>query len=363
MQLGKGLFMVSEGSGLTYRSSGVDIEAGTALVQAIAPLARATRRTGADGALGGFGALFDLKACGFSDPLLVAATDGVGTKLKIALEMGLHEGVGIDLVAMSVNDLLVQGAEPLLFLDYFATGRLDVDQARAVISGVAEGCRRAGCVLAGGETAEMPGFYPRGEYDIAGFALGAVERDRLLPRPTLESGDVLLGLASSGLHSNGYSLVRRLVEREGYSYHDDAPFAPGVSLGRALLEPTRIYVSSVLSALRADHGIKALCHITGGGILENIPRVLPSHLAASFSLSSWPLPTVFSWMREAGTLSREELLKTFNCGLGMVVVVPRASCSAVVAHFSQAGERVFEIGELVAKEPSGHAVVVSGDFV
>src|SRR5690606_8616958 len=313
--------MSEKDKGLSYADAGVDIDAGNALVEKIKPLVRSTRRPGADGEIGGFGGLFDLKAAGFNDPILVAANDGVGTKLKIAIESGKHDTVGIDLVAMCVNDLVVQGAEPLLFLDYFATGKLDPDQGAAIVSGIAEGCRQAGCALIGGETAEMPGMYSGGDYDLAGFAVGAAERGTLLPTNDVVEGDVILGLSSSGVHSNGFSLVRRIVERSGLSWNDPALFAPGKSLAEALLEPTRIYVKPVLAAIRDTHGIKALAHITGGGFTENIPRVLPKDYAAEINLDAIDAPAVFSWLSEMGGVSQEEMLRTFNCGIGMVIVV------------------------------------------
>ncbi len=331
---------------ITYRDAGVDIDAGNALVEAIKPLARATRRLGADSELGGFGALFDLKRAGFTDPLLVASTDGVGTKLKIAIETGRHDTIGIDLVAMCVNDLLAQGAEPLFFLDYFACGKLDVEAARTVIAGIAEGCRQAGCALIGGETAEMPGMYAAQDYDLAGFSVGAVERSSLLPRGDIAVGDVLIGLASSGPHSNGYSLIRRLVANEGLSWDAPAPFAPDRSIGDALLEPTRIYVRPVLSAMRETGAIKAVAHITGGGLIENVPRVLPDGIAAVVDLSSWTAPAVFGWLAQAGRLDTAELLRTFNAGIGLVLIVAKAQADAVMAHLRAQGETPRIIGEL-----------------
>src|SRR5262245_16674287 len=305
---------------ISYRDAGVDIDAGNSLVEAIKPLAKSTRRVGADADLGGFGALFDLKAAGFKDPILVASNDGVGTKLKIAIETGLHATIGIDLVAMCVNDLLAQGAEPLFFLDYFATGKLDVETARSVVAGIADGCRQAGCALIGGETAEMPGMYAAKDYDLAGFAVGAVERGALLPRPDVVAGDVLVGLASSGVHSNGYSLVRRLVAEEKLDWSGPAPFDAQRSLVEALLEPTRIYVKPVLAALRGTKAVKALAHITGGGLSENLPRVLPNGLAAYIDLAAWTAPAAFGWLKRAGNLGDEEMLRTFNCGVGLVLV-------------------------------------------
>lgn len=348
------------GSGVSYADAGVDISAGNALVEAIKPLARATRRKGADSRLGGFGGLFDLKACGYRDPVLVAANDGVGTKLRIAIETGRHRGVGIDLVAMSVNDLVVQGAEPLFFLDYFATGKLDVTAAREVIAGIADGCRQAGCALIGGETAEMPGMYHGADYDLAGFAVGAVERKAILPRSDVKPGDVILGLASTGPHSNGYSLVRKLVERSGLSYADDAPFAAGQSLGEALLTPTRIYVKSLLKALRAKSGIKALAHITGGGFIENIPRVLPKTTVAEIDLDQVPYSPVFLWMQETGNVAQREMLRTFNCGIGMIVVVAAKDEKKVATILKRSGETVVTLGSIRRRKGKEDQVALSG---
>jgi phosphoribosylformylglycinamidine cyclo-ligase len=334
------------GHGLTYADAGVDIDAGNAMVEAIKPLVRATRRPGADAEIGGFGGLFDLKAAGFSDPILVAANDGVGTKVKIAIETGIHDTIGIDLVAMCVNDIVVQGAEPLLFLDYFATGKLSPDVGVAIVRGIAEGCRRAGCALIGGETAEMPGLYARGDYDLAGFAVGAAERGTLLPRGDVQPGDVLLGLPSSGVHSNGFSLVRRIVEASGLAWDAPAPFAPGRSLGEALLEPTRIYVKPLLEVLRATGGIKALAHITGGGFPDNIPRVLPDGTGVRLDLPSIPIPPVFGWLSRTGGVAEPEMLRTFNCGIGMIVVVAPADVDAVGRALQAAGETAVLIGEV-----------------
>ncbi len=335
----------------TYRDAGVDIDAGNRLGDAIKPLARATRRAGADADLGGFGGLFDLKAAGFRDPVLVSATDGVGTKLKIAIETGRHSTIGIDLVAMCVNDLVVQGAEPLFFLDYFACGKLDVATARDVVAGIAEGCRQAGCALIGGETAEMPSMYAAGDYDLAGFAVGAVERGQILPRVDVEVGDKLIGLAASGVHSNGYSLVRRLVAEAKLAWEAPAPFEPGVTVAEALLAPTRIYVKPVLAAIEGtggtDGAIKALAHITGGGLSENVPRVLPNTVAARIDLSAFAAPPVFGWMAQVGRLSDAEMLKTFNCGIGMVLVLAKSEADAVVRALQEAGEAPFVIGEIV----------------
>ena len=334
--------------GLTYAGAGVDIDAGNRMVELIKPLVRSTARPGADAEIGGFGALFDLKRLGFADPVLVAATDGVGTKLKIAIETGTHHTIGIDLVAMSVNDLVVQGAEPLFFLDYFACGQLDPEVGARVIKGVAEGCRQAGCALIGGETAEMPGLYQTGDYDLAGFAVGAVERDAILPRPDVRAGDVILGLASSGIHSNGYSLVRKIVERTRLRWSAPAPFDPARELGVALLEPTRIYVKSCLAALRATKAVKALAHITGGGFPDNIPRVLPQGLGVMLDLHRVPVPPIFRWLADVGQVAEAEMLRTFNCGVGMVAVVAPGEADAVGSALVREGERVVPIGEVVA---------------
>ncbi|HEX2943519.1 MAG TPA: phosphoribosylformylglycinamidine cyclo-ligase [Rhodopila sp.] len=330
---------------LDYRSAGVDIEAGDALVEAIKPLARATTRSGVMGGLGGFGALFDLKAAGFTDPVLVSTTDGVGTKLKIAIETGLHETVGVDLVAMCVNDLVVQGAEPLFFLDYFATGKLAVEQARTVIAGIASGCHEAGCALVGGETAEMPGMYQDDDYDLAGFAVGAAERGALLPRG-VAAGDTILGLASAGVHSNGFSLVRRIVQASGLRWTDAAPFAPGQTLGEALMSPTRIYVSALLALHRAGL-LKAAAHITGGGLPGNLPRVLPDGTRAVLQ-ANWPMPPVFGWLAQAGHVASQEMLRVFNCGVGMALVVTDAD--AAIALLQARGETVSRIGVIEAAE-------------
>ncbi|MDJ0942951.1 MAG: phosphoribosylformylglycinamidine cyclo-ligase [Kiloniellales bacterium] len=344
----------------TYKAAGVDIEAGEALVEAIKPLAASTERPGSmvgpGSALGGFGAFFDPKGAGYKDPILVAATDGVGTKLRIAAAVGRHETIGIDLVAMCVNDLVVQGAEPLFFLDYYASGRLDLAVAEAVIAGIAEGCRQAGCALIGGETAEMPGHYAPGDYDLAGFAVGAVERGQALTGAGIGAGDVILGLASSGLHSNGFSLVRRLVDSRGLSYDDPAPFAPGQTLGEALLAPTRIYVRACLEALRGptgqrgiQGGVKALAHITGGGLVENLPRVLPAGLGAALR-ADWPQPAVFDWLAGPGEVEPDEMFRTFNCGIGMAVVTAREDAEAVAGRLTAGGETVHRIGEIAGAE-------------
>jgi phosphoribosylformylglycinamidine cyclo-ligase len=351
-------FAMTQKNGLTYADAGVDIDAGNLLVEKIKPSVRSTRRAGADGEIGGFGGLFDLKAAGFVDPILVAANDGVGTKVKIAIESGLHSTVGIDLVAMCVNDLVVQGAEPLFFLDYFATGKLDPTQGATIVAGIAEGCRRAGCALIGGETAEMPGLYSGEDYDLAGFSVGAAERGALLPRPDIGAGDVLLGLASSGIHSNGFSLVRRIVEISGLKWNDPAPFNPDKSLAEALLVPTRIYVKSLLATLRATDGIKALAHITGGGFPDNIPRVLPKDVAAQVNLSAISVPRVFSWLAATGGVAMHEMLRTFNCGIGMIVVVDADKAEAVSALLASEGEHVVRLGHLVAR--SGDGVVYTG---
>ncbi|MDA0662414.1 MAG: phosphoribosylformylglycinamidine cyclo-ligase [Proteobacteria bacterium] len=345
--------------GLTYRDAGVDIDAGDALVEAIKPLARSTARAGADAALGGFGGLFDLKAAGFRDPVLVAATDGVGTKLAIAIAAGKHDTVGIDLVAMCVNDLVVQGAEPLFFLDYFASGKLDTGIAATVVTGIAAGCRQAGCALIGGETAEMPGMYADGDYDLAGFSVGAAERESVLTGESVAEGDLIFGLASSGVHSNGYSLVRRIVAQSGLGYADDAPFAAGSDLGTALLTPTRIYVKSCLAALKTG-GIRAFAHITGGGLTENLPRVLPDGLTAALDTASWPMPPVFDWLAREGGISAGEMRRTFNCGIGMVVIVESQSAPAVRSALEEAGEAVYAIGRIMPRD-GGVAVTYSPD--
>jgi phosphoribosylformylglycinamidine cyclo-ligase len=341
---------------VTYRDAGVDIDAGNALVKAIGALAAKTNRKGVLGSIGGFGGLFDLKPCGFKDPVLVAATDGVGTKLKLAIETGIHSGIGIDLVAMNVNDLVVQGAEPLFFLDYFATGKLELGVAETVIGSIAKGCKEAGCALIGGETAEMPGLYAAGDYDLAGFAVGAVERSTLLPRKDIEAGDLILALPSSGIHSNGFSLVRRVVKESGLHLDAPAPFAPKMKLGEALLAPTRIYVRQILETIRATGAIKALSHITGGGLTDNIPRVLPSDLAAEIDLDTFALPLVFEWLMTETRLDQNEMLRTFNCGIGMILVVAPADIARVRQH---RGEETRAIGAIV-KRGSGDAVRYKG---
>jgi phosphoribosylaminoimidazole synthetase len=333
-------------NGLTYAQSGVDIDAGNALVDAIKPLAKATRRPGAEASLGGFGALFDLKAAGYEDALLVTTTDGVGTKLKIAIDTGLHDTVGIDLVAMCVNDLLAQGAEPLMFLDYFACGKLDVETARRVVSGIAEGCKQAGAALVGGETAEMPGMYDGGDYDLAGFSVGAVDRAKVLPRlDDQAAGDIMIGLGSTGPHSNGYSLVRKVVERSGLDWNAPAPFADGLTLAEALMAPTRIYVKSVLPLLKAGL-VKGGAHITGGGLIENPPRAIRPGLSPKFDWQAWPLPPVFAWLQQVGGLDDHELRRTFNCGIGFLLIVAARDAHAVLAALLNAGEDAFVCGEL-----------------
>lgn len=331
---------------LSYRDAGVDIEAGERLVDAISPMAKATARAGVMGGLGGFGALFDLKAAGYEDPILVSGTDGVGTKLMLAFETGIHNTVGIDLVAMCANDVLAQGAEPLFFLDYFATGKLEGGIAEAVISGIAEGCRRSGCALVGGETAEMPGMYPPGHYDLAGFVVGAVDRAKVLPRMgDMKPGDVLIGIASSGPHSNGYSLIRRIVEREGLFYGGPSPFSNSETLGEALLTPTRLYAPIVMPLIRAGK-LKGLAHITGGGLTENTPRMCPDELIPSIDRAAWTPPPVFQWLQEAGQVDLEEMHRTFNMGIGLVLAVAPEDADAVMAELKAAGEDPRVVGEL-----------------
>ena len=341
---------------LTYKDAGVDIDAGEELVARIAPAARATQRSGADADLGGFGGLFDIKAAGFKDPILVAGTDGVGTKLKIAIETGLFDGIGQDLVAMCVNDIVVQGAEPLFFLDYYASAKLDVDAAARVIQGIARACKESGCALIGGETAEMPGLYAKGDFDLAGFSVGAVERGHVLPRTAeMVAGDVLIGIASSGVHSNGYSLVRKVVEKSGLTWDAEAPFAPGQKLGEALLIPTRLYVRSALEALRVG-GVKGFAHITGGGITENLPRALPEGLDADVDLDSWVPSPVFGWMAKSAGIAGPEMLRTFNCGIGMVAVVSEKCSGHVIESFQPSADKAIRLGHLVPG--SGEAKVV-----
>ncbi len=354
---------------LTYRDAGVSIEAGAALVDRIGPSAARTRRPGVVGGLGGFGALFDLQAAGYDAPLLVAATDGVGTKLAIGIETGRVSGLGVDLVAMCVNDLLCQGAEPLFFLDYFATGALDPSLAAEVIEGVVEGCADAGCALVGGETAEMPGLYKPGDFDLAGFAVGAVERDRVLPRP-VDAGDVILGIASAGAHANGFSLIRKLVARAGLSWDAQAPFAPEQSLGAALLTPTRIYTRSVLATLSAHppngpgapDTVKALAHVTGGGLTENLPRALTEGAAAEIDLDAWPRGPLFDWLAAESAAGPEEMLKTFNCGIGLCVVTAAHAADAVAATLRAAGETVWRIGAVRPREKDGAPIRYRGAF-
>ncbi len=333
--------MTTGKNGITYADAGVDIDAGNALVDRIKPAAKRTNRSGVMSGLGGFGALFDLKDAGYQDPILVGATDGVGTKLRIAIDTGVVDGVGIDLVAMCVNDLICQGAEPLFFLDYFATGKLDTDTAARIIEGIAEGCVQSGCALIGGETAEMPGMYPDGDFDLAGFSVGAMERGAHLPTD-VQKGDVLLGLSSNGVHSNGYSLVRKLVEISGLGWDAASPFGDG-SLGEALLTPTRLYVKPALQAIRAG-GVHALAHITGGGLTENLPRILPEGLGAEIDLNAWDLPPVFRWMAETGGIAEAEMLKTFNCGIGMIVVCADDRADELAALLAEAGETVSRLG-------------------
>jgi phosphoribosylformylglycinamidine cyclo-ligase len=347
-------------SHLTYRDAGVDIDAGNDLVDAIKPLAKSTMRSGADSELGGFGGLFDLKAAGFKDPILVAANDGVGTKVKIAIDADIHHTVGIDLVAMCVNDLIVQGAEPLFFLDYFATSKLEPAVGAAIVKGIAEGCKQAGCALIGGETAEMPGLYQNKDYDLAGFSVGAAERGELLPKSTLKSGDIILGLPSSGVHSNGYSLVRKVTELSGLTWQDQAPFDESQTMAEAFLEPTKIYVKPILSALKQGIDIKALCHITGGGFYENIPRVLSKGLGAKIDLNAWqPLP-IFEWLSKTGGIEPREMLRTFNCGIGMVLALDAEQMQLCKETLHKAGCEAIIIGEIT--EDENGEVVTSGNL-
>lgn len=347
-----------------YKQAGVDIEAGDALVSKIAPLAASTRRPGVMAGLGGFGALFDLKKEGFTDPVLVSSTDGVGTKLKIAIDAGLHDTVGIDLVAMSVNDLIVNGGKPLFFLDYFATGRLDVGIAARVIAGIAEGCRQAECALVGGETAEMPGMYQDGDYDLAGFAVGAVERARMLDGTRVKPGDVILGVASSGIHSNGYSLVRHVVAKTGLKYEDAAPFAPEKTLGEALMTPTKIYVVSVQKAMEVsdvDSGsaVHAIAHITGSGLPGNAARTIPDNCALQIDCTTWTLPPVFKWLAAEGKLKPSDLAETFNCGIGLIVIVSKEQADNVKKTLLQAGETVSIIGEVISAKAGQEQVILN----
>jgi phosphoribosylformylglycinamidine cyclo-ligase len=339
--------MTDQKKGLTYADAGVDIDAGNRLVDLIKPMVRATARAGADAEIGGFGGLFDLKAAGFKDPVLVAATDGVGTKVKIAIEAGVHNGIGIDLVAMSVNDLVVQGAEPLFFLDYFACGKLDPEATASIVAGIAEGCRESGCALIGGETAEMPGLYKDGDYDLAGFSVGAAERGTLLPTKDIGVGDAVIGMASSGVHSNGFSLVRKIVELTGLSYADKAPFSPVMTLGGALLTPTRLYVKSCLRAIRETGAVKGLAHITGGGFTDNIPRVLPKNLGVRIDLPALTVLPVFKWLAAEGDIAELELLRTFNCGVGMIAIVKREAVQQVMDILREGGETVSLLGDVI----------------
>jgi phosphoribosylformylglycinamidine cyclo-ligase len=347
-------------NGLTYAEAGVDIDAGNRMVELIKPLVRATARPGADAEIGGFGGLFDLKRTGFTDPVLVAATDGVGTKLKIAIETGRHDTIGIDLVAMSVNDLVVQGAEPLFFLDYFACGKLAPETGASIVQGVAAGCREAGCALIGGETAEMPGVYRDGDYDLAGFAVGAAERNALLPRADIAAGDVVLGLASSGIHSNGYSLARRVVERSALGWDAPAPFDNTRSLGEAMLTPTRIYVKSCLAAMRETKALKGLAHITGGGFPDNIPRALPQGTSVALDLARVPVLPVFKWLAATGGIAEHEMLRTFNCGIGMVAIVDAHGAGAVIDVLARAGETVVPLGTVTKAAADAPRVAYSG---
>jgi phosphoribosylformylglycinamidine cyclo-ligase len=333
-----------------YAAAGVDIDAGNRMVELIKPLVRKTARAGADAEIGGFGGLFDLKAAGYSDPILVAANDGVGTKVKIAIETTRHDTIGIDLVAMSVNDLVVQGAEPLFFLDYFACGKLDPAVGAQVVTGIAAACREARCALIGGETAEMPGLYQPGDYDLAGFAVGAVERTGLLPRADIAAGDVVIGLASTGVHSNGFSLVRRIAATTGLRWDEAAPFEPSRTLGEALLTPTRLYVRSCLAAIRETKAVKALAHITGGGFVDNIPRVLPEGLGVLLDLARVPVRPVFKWLAHSGQISEAEMLRTFNCGIGMVGVLDASTAKAASDCFAANGETVVPLGEIIAAD-------------
>ena len=340
--------MTSGKNGLTYADAGVDIDAGNALVDRIKPAAKRTNRSGVASGLGGFGALFDLKAAGYNDPILVGATDGVGTKLRIAIDTGVVDGVGIDLVAMCVNDLVCQGAEPLFFLDYFATGKLDVDQATRIIEGIAEGCAQSGCALIGGETAEMPGMYHGGDFDLAGFCVGVVERDAILDGSQVGDGDVIIGLASSGVHSNGFSLVRKLIEVSGVDLNTALP-GETRSLGEVLLAPTQIYVRCVLDML-ARSTVHGMAHITGGGLLENVPRSLPDGCQAIIDTNAWPRSPLFQWLQEAGDIAHDEMHRTFNCGIGMTLMVPQQAVDAVLAIAAEHDIDAWRIGRIVAGE-------------
>ena len=350
-----------------YKEAGVDIEAGNTLVEQIKPAVKATQRSGCMSGIGGFGAFFDPKAAGYEDPILVSATDGVGTKLKIAIDTGKHHTVGIDLVAMCVNDLIVQGAEPLFFLDYFATGKLDVAHAKSVIEGIANGCEQAGCALIGGETAEMPGMYASEDYDLAGFTVGAVERDDVVTNERIQKGDIVLGLASSGLHSNGFSLVRKIIgSAQGYGYETDAPFAAGENLGDILLTPTKIYVKSILAALKLKdasdtQAIRGIANITGGGLIENIPRILSDDLAAVIDTNSWTLPPLFKWLADLGNLTPHDMGLTLNCGIGMVVVCPADAKQQIIDNLTENGETVFEIGYIDIKTSDDAVILKNAD--
>ena len=343
-------------SGLTYRDAGVDIDAGEALVEAIKPEAKRTMRKGANPELGGFGGLFDLKAAGYKDPILVSGTDGVGTKLEIAKQMNYHRSLGIDLVAMCSNDILAQGAMPLFFLDYFSTGKLDVETGRDVVAGIADGCIEAGCALIGGETAEMPGIYGQGDYDLAGFCVGAVERDKILTKGQVQDGDKIIALPSSGVHANGFSLVRKIIELQNHSLHDPAPFASHQSLGMALLAPTRIYTEAVMAAIAAAH-VTGVAHITGGGLIENPPRVYDDGLSAKLQMTTRPLPPLFRWLKQEGNLSDYELARTFNCGIGMLVYVSAETADDALTAIQKTGEDAYMIGEMVERETE--AVILS----
>ncbi|MGC1821483.1 MAG: phosphoribosylformylglycinamidine cyclo-ligase [Pseudolabrys sp.] len=353
--------MTEKKRGLTYAQAGVDIDAGNRMVELIKPLVRATARPGADAEIGGFGGLFDLKRIGYRDPVLVAATDGVGTKLKVAIETGRHDTIGIDLVAMSVNDLVVQGAEPLFFLDYYACGKLEPEIGAAVVAGISIGCREAGCALIGGETAEMPGVYQGDDYDLAGFAVGAVERDAILPRSDIADGDIIVGLASSGIHSNGYSLARKVVEKTGLPWAAPAPFLPERSLGNAILTPTRIYVNACITAIRETKAVKGMAHITGGGFPENIPRILPKGLGARIDLTQITVPPVFQWLAREGNIAQNEMLRTFNCGIGMTVVTAPGEVDAVTKTFERSGETAVVLGT-VTKETGDQRVIYHGSL-
>jgi phosphoribosylformylglycinamidine cyclo-ligase len=348
-----------DSTSLTYRDAGVDIDAGNQLVDAIKPLAKATKRSGCDAGLGGFGALFDLKATQYRDPILVSTTDGVGTKLHLAIAQNKHDTIGIDLVAMCVNDLIVQGAEPLFFLDYFATARLNVANATHVIAGISQGCQQAGCALVGGETAEMPGMYHGNDYDLAGFSVGAVERDQLLPRH-VNSGDLLLGIASSGIHANGFSLVRKILEHRGLSYQQPAPFSANHTLGDILLTPTKIYVQPLLTLLRQGAAIHAMAHITGGGLTENLPRVLPAHLSAHIDPTSWTLPALFAFLQSAGNIEEAEMRRTFNCGIGMVLIVSKDEANPIINELNNMGEQAFIIGDIRARKDEDSPALTYG---